>query len=168
CSKSDCSTHASCLDCAFFPCNYGEAINVTCSTKNVCSRKYSIKKEAICRYCWQLHSSDYDCTPVKNCTTSSVFLVRTVCHTHQNVICMGRRVFFKNVRCNWSSGYSWWKAMVLSITLGGFGADRFYLGMWKSAIGKLFSFGGLGIWTLVDVILIGVGYIGPADGSLYI
>lgn len=58
--------------------------------------------------------------------------------------------------------------MFLSVTLGGFGADRFYLGMWKSAIGKLFSFGGLGIWTLVDVILIGVGYIGPADGSLYV
>uniref|UniRef100_A0A0M3JUL2 Protein kinase domain-containing protein n=1 Tax=Anisakis simplex TaxID=6269 RepID=A0A0M3JUL2_ANISI len=65
-------------------------------------------------------------------------------------------------------GYSWWKALLLSITLGGFGADRFYLGMWKSAIGKLFSFGGLGVWTLLDVILIAVGYVGPADGSLYV
>jgi hypothetical protein len=23
------------------------------------------------------------------------------------------------------------------------------------------------VWTLVDVVLIGTGYIGPADGSLY-
>lgn len=57
---------------------------------------------------------------------------------------------------------------VHSITLGGFGADRFYLGQWREGLGKLFSFGGLGIWTLIDVLLIGVGYVGPADGSLYI
>lgn len=57
---------------------------------------------------------------------------------------------------------------VRSITLGGFGADRFYLGQWREGLGKLFSFGGLGIWTLIDVLLIGVGYVGPADGSLYI
>ncbi|VDL72629.1 unnamed protein product [Nippostrongylus brasiliensis] len=73
-----------------------------------------------------------------------------------------------SVRCNWSSGISWAKAMFLSVTLGGFGADRFYLGLWKSAIGKLFSFGGLGIWTIIDVVLIATGYIRPADGSLYI
>lgn len=57
---------------------------------------------------------------------------------------------------------------ICSITLGGFGADRFYLGQWREGLGKLFSFGGLGIWTLIDVLLIGAGYVGPADGSLYI
>jgi TM2 domain-containing membrane protein YozV len=58
--------------------------------------------------------------------------------------------------------------MILSITFGGFGIDRFYLGLWKSAIGKMFSFGGLGIWTIIDIVLIGVGYIGPVDGSHYV
>lgn len=45
---------------------------------------------------------------------------------------------------------------------------RFYLGHWQEGIGKLFSFGGLGVWTLIDVILISLHYLGPADGSLYI
>lgn len=66
--------------------------------------------------------------------------------------------------------YLTWSSLMSSrsITLGGFGADRFYLGQWREGLGKLFSFGGLGIWTLIDVLLIGVGYVGPADGSLYI
>lgn len=55
-----------------------------------------------------------------------------------------------------------------SLTLGGFGVDRFYLGHWREGLGKLFSFGGLGVWTLVDLILVIIGYVGPADGSLYI
>lgn len=57
--------------------------------------------------------------------------------------------------------------MFLSVTVGGFGADRFYLGHWREGIGKLFSFGGLGIWTLVDIVLIAIGYLRPEDGSLY-
>lgn len=59
-------------------------------------------------------------------------------------------------------------SLSFSITLGGFGADRFYLGHWEEGLGKFFSFGGLGVWTLVDIVLVGIGYITPADGSLYI
>ena len=33
---------------------------------------------------------------------------------------------------------------------------------------KLISFGGLGVWTILDVILIWTGYVGPADGSAYV
>lgn len=42
---------------------------------------------------------------------------------------------------------------------------RFYLGHWQEGIGKLFSFGGLGVWVLVDSILISVGFLGTSDGS---
>ena len=52
--------------------------------------------------------------------------------------------------------------------MGGFGFDRFYLGYWQEGLGKLFSFGGFGVWTLVDIILIATGYLKPVDGSQYI
>ena len=80
----------------------------------------------------------------------------------------GRRVFYKMDHCNYSSGYRWSTALLLSITVGGFGADRFYLGYWREGIGKLFSFGGLGVWTVVDILLIAVGYLRPDDGSIFI
>ncbi len=76
-------------------------------------------------------------------------------------------------RCNYSDFVNLNRLLTgrilnFSITVGGFGVDRFYLGLWREGIGKLFSFGGLGVWTIVDVILIATGYVGPADGSLYI
>ena len=87
---------------------------------------------------------------------------------YTTTICLGKQVFTKKKECNWTEGRSWKTALLLSVTLGGFGADRFYLGHWQEGIGKLFSFGGLGVWTLVDVVLVSTGYVGPADGSLYI
>eukprot|EP00112_Aurelia_sp_Birch-Aquarium-sp1_P004558 Seg1517.3 transcript_id=Seg1517.3/GoldUCD/mRNA.D3Y31 product="hypothetical protein" protein_id=Seg1517.3/GoldUCD/D3Y31 len=90
------------------------------------------------------------------------------CTIKDTIYCMGTRNFRKSLPCNWTSGYRWSTAMLLSVTLGGFGVDRFYLGHWKEGLGKVFSFGGLGVWTLVDIVLIAVGYVGPADGSLYI
>uniref|UniRef100_H2ZNN2 TM2 domain-containing protein 3 n=1 Tax=Ciona savignyi TaxID=51511 RepID=H2ZNN2_CIOSA len=80
----------------------------------------------------------------------------------------GKRTFSKLLPCNWTSGRSWLVAFIFSVTLGGLGLDRFYLGYWEEGLGKLFSFGGLGVWTLIDVVLIGTGFIGPSDGSLYV
>lgn len=86
----------------------------------------------------------------------------------QNVVCLGNRKFHKKVPCNWTRGAKFKTALILSVTLGGFGIDRFYLGHWQEGIGKLFSFGGLGVWVIVDTILISIGYLGTSDGSLLI
>jgi len=49
--------------------------------------------------------------------------------------------------------------------LGGFGADRFYLGKTGTAIIKLVTFGGLGVWALIDLILVLVGKTTDKQGQ---
>jgi len=48
-------------------------------------------------------------------------------------------------------------ALILSWLLGWLGADRFYLGDVGLGILKLLTFGGCGIWSLIDAILLTVG-----------
>lgn len=121
----------------------------------------------VCRYCYQTEVWEHSCVQ-KGACNSAKDIYRSNCTVHSDVLCLGHRTFLKNIKCNWTQGIRWSTALIISITLGGFGADRFYLGHWQEGIGKLFSFGGLGVWTLIDVILISVTYLGPADGSLYI
>ena len=51
-------------------------------------------------------------------------LYRAECSVPENLICLGNRNFLKLRPCNWTGGYKWTTALALSITLGGFGADR--------------------------------------------
>jgi hypothetical protein len=60
---------------------------------------------------------------------------------------------------------SWRVAFLLSLFLGFFGADRFYIGRTTSAILKLLSFGGVGVWWLSDFILIASDWRRDADGQ---
>ena len=48
---------------------------------------------------------------------------------------------------------SWLAALLLSIFLGTLGIDRFYLGKIGTGILKLITFGGFGIWWIIDIIL---------------
>ena len=58
-------------------------------------------------------------------------------------------------------------AILLSLFAGGLGVDRMYLGYVGLGIAKLLTLGGLGIWAIIDLILIATKNLGPADGSDY-
>lgn len=44
---------------------------------------------------------------------------------NRDVLCLGNRIFMKKLRCNWTGGHRWSTALILSVTLGGFGIDRY-------------------------------------------
>ncbi len=54
-------------------------------------------------------------------------------------------------------------ALVLSVFGGWFGLDRFYVGKISTAIPKLITLGGIGIWWLYDVVLIATGEFRDSD-----
>ena len=54
--------------------------------------------------------------------------------------------------------------LILAILLGGLGVHRFYVGKIGTGIVMLLTLGGLGIWTLIDIIMIAVGNFKDSSG----
>ncbi|HRN96930.1 MAG TPA: TM2 domain-containing protein [Candidatus Saccharibacteria bacterium] len=53
----------------------------------------------------------------------------------------------------------------LSFMWGMFGVDRFYLGKVWTGILKLITFGGLGLWTIIDLVLVMSGSMRDKQGN---
>lgn len=62
------------------------------------------------------------------------------------------------------SSKSYVTALLLSFFFGVFGVDRFYLGHAGVGLAKLFTLGGLGIWALIDFILIASKNVKDSQG----
>ena len=56
--------------------------------------------------------------------------------------------------------------LILCLLLGGFGVHRFYVGRVRTGIPMLLTLGGLGIWQLIDLIVIATQKFKDADGAV--
>ena len=54
--------------------------------------------------------------------------------------------------------------LLLCFFLGGLGVHRFYVGKIGTGILMLLTLGGLGIWTVIDFVVIAIGNFKDADG----
>jgi TM2 domain-containing membrane protein YozV len=107
-----------------------------------------------------------------NCTSQSI--VHVPCYPAENIICEnkifdGKSIgFYKQTYCRYVTDYNYQTAVLLSIFLGMFGVDRFYLGYIAFGVIKLCTFGVLFIGYLIDMILIITQTLKPSDNSEYI
>ncbi|PXW30945.1 UNVERIFIED_CONTAM: TM2 domain-containing protein [Williamsia faeni] len=62
------------------------------------------------------------------------------------------------------SSKEWLTTLLLSVIVGGFGIDRFYLGYTGLGIAKLLTCGGLGVWTIIDIVLVAMRKVTDSDG----
>ena len=67
-----------------------------------------------------------------------------------------------------AAGKSWVTVLVICILLGPIGGHRFYTGHTGIGVLQLLTFGGCGIWFLVDLISILCGSFKDAQGNLLV
>lgn len=64
------------------------------------------------------------------------------------------------------SNRSWTVALVLSLLFGWMGVDRFYLGQIGLGVAKFLTAGGLGVWWVIDFVLIALRRAKDSEGRL--
>lgn len=54
--------------------------------------------------------------------------------------------------------------LLLAVLIGGLGVHRFYVGKIGTGILMMVTFGGFGLWVLIDIIMIATGNFKDVDG----
>ncbi|XP_077981681.1 TM2 domain-containing protein biscotti-like [Glandiceps talaboti] len=126
--------------------------------------------------CEQLLMGQYHCEipdidpktqSARDCDEDGIVSVN--CYPAPNISCDDMQFGFqKDIPCRYTNGVYHEVAVLLSVFLGMFGIDRFYLGYPAIGLLKLSTLGFFFLGQLIDIILIASQVVGPADGSEYI
>lgn len=111
----------------------------------------------------------YGCTRFGGQKYHDVEFTSTPCTVVQDIECHGNRTFLKDgFPCIRYTDQYFLTTLLYSILLGLVGLDRFSLGHPRTAVAKMFTLGGCGIWWIIDVVLLIIGELLPADSSNWI
>ncbi|XP_047529672.1 TM2 domain-containing protein CG10795 [Vanessa atalanta] len=121
-----------------------------------------------------LNQIDPDTQQYRGCTKgkdiASEGEAEVQCIAADGIICneTNNSTLRRKLPCKWTNGYSLEIALLLSVFLGMFGLDRFYLGYPGIGLAKLCTLGFMFLGQLLDIILIAAQVVGPSDGSAYV
>ena len=156
-------------------------INVTASTcfNESCYTDIADVANSPLVECEYLPEQFYECENEKknfttNCTRltaskySDLQTIKVQCRIFDYIECRGKRIFYMEVPCIKYTDKYFVSTLLYSIFLGLFAVDRCCIGHTGIGIGKLITLGGFGIWYMIDIILLILGVIKPADNSTWI
>ncbi|XP_004527113.1 TM2 domain-containing protein CG11103 [Ceratitis capitata] len=108
----------------------------------------------------------YGCLRFGGSTYDEVEHTEVQCTVFPDIDCYGPRTFLRGgIPCIRYTDHYFVTTLIYSILLGFLGMDRFCLGQTGTAVGKLLTIGGVGVWWVIDIILLITNNLLPEDGS---